>query len=864
MCYHERKCRLGLAGCVLVGLALPLAVPPRGQSAAPPGHGRTDLYGDPLPPGAVARLGSMRLRHLRVMGQLPLAFSPDGRLLATLGWTIRLWEVPTGRLVREIEHGEFSEISLTFSPDGKKLLSTHDAQVWIWDVATGKGERLWAGRGHSGPVEVAFRPDGGLLAVNVGQIRLYDFPSRKEVGVLEDKDASGARGLTFSPDGRRLAFAVGTTLRVWDVAARKEAAKVEVGGKILALAFSADSKAVAVHPADLPVSLVHPEGRPRVVPTRVNGDGPSALRVRPGGADFLLAAGDGSVRAFPLAGRSKPQTLAPAAAGLPAFGQTVALSPDGRWVAVARRGVIRVLDLKTGKEPMHFTDHRDGSYLDAVPSPDGRRAVTRADGELRVWEVRTGKPLRRIRGKEFLRGVGWAPDGRHVVASANGRASWWDTETGRLARHVALPPGEPWRVWPAADGRALVCEFYPSGSPYYFVLLDAATGKERGRLHGDGDGQPSVTADGKWALVPDALSPESIRLKEVATGRVAWKKEAPGLLPHGCFSPDAGLLLATRSLAGGGVEMEVWETAAGAVPGGALRLPAVGRVEMEVWETAAGRAVGPRVGLGTWASNAAAECLSPNGRVVVLNAHQGVDFSGPLGRGWRSIPVSRILLLETSTGRVRHRLPAVGSVTKAVFSPDGRHFLTVGADATVLVWDAYPSTLARAHPGARLWDDLAVDDAEKAFAAVCRLVAAPGSAVKELGRRLKPVAVDSARVRGWLAELDDESFAGREAAGRGLEALGEDVEIALERALAAKPAPEARRRLERLLGRLRRGEPTAVRRQRARALEVLEQVGTPEARRLLEALARGAAEARLTQEAKAAARRLAGRAAGTP
>src|SRR5262245_27561627 len=103
-------------------VALVLGLPGVSRSAGPPGA-RTDLYGDPLPPAAVPRLGSRRLRHL--MRPPRLAFSPDGRLLATLGSTIRLWETATGRLVRELSHGELGELDLTFLPDGKKLLSAH-------------------------------------------------------------------------------------------------------------------------------------------------------------------------------------------------------------------------------------------------------------------------------------------------------------------------------------------------------------------------------------------------------------------------------------------------------------------------------------------------------------------------------------------------------------------------------------------------------------------------------------------------------------------------------------------------------------------------------------------------------------------
>src|SRR2546421_6221252 len=76
------------------------------QAAAEPAPKHADLYGDPIPADAIARLGSVRLRHAD--GVSSLAFSPDGRLLASVSHDqmIYLWDVPTGQLVRRLKgHG---------------------------------------------------------------------------------------------------------------------------------------------------------------------------------------------------------------------------------------------------------------------------------------------------------------------------------------------------------------------------------------------------------------------------------------------------------------------------------------------------------------------------------------------------------------------------------------------------------------------------------------------------------------------------------------------------------------------------------------------------------------------------------------
>lgn len=91
--------------------------------------------------------------------------------------------------------------------------------------------------------------------------------------------------------------------------------------------------------------------------------------------------------------------------------------------------------------------------------------------------------------------------------------------------------------------------------------------------------------------------------------------------------------------------------------------------------------------------------------------------------------------------------------------------------------------------------------------------------------------------------------------------MGESAQVLLRKALANKPSAEARRRLEALLTRMPKPLPTGETLRQLRAPEVLELIGTPEARRVLQTLAQGAREAHLTEEARAALDRLAKRTA---
>jgi len=140
---------------------------------------------------------------------------------------------------------------------------------------------------------------------------------------------------------------------------------------------------------------------------------------------------------------------------------------------------------------------------------------------------------------------------------------------------------------------------------------------------------------------------------------------------------------------------------------------------------------------------------------------------------------------------------------------------------------------------------------------MCTLARSPRQTVPFLRDRVRPVPEpDPKRLARLLADLDSQEFTAREKATRELGELGEVAEPALRQALDKQPSLETRQRVERLLKEMEGPVTSLSRLQVLRAVEVLEQAGTAEARAALKVLADGAAAARLTQEARAALGRL--------
>jgi RNA polymerase sigma factor (sigma-70 family) len=823
---------------------------------------RVDRYGDPLPPGAVARIGTTRFQGRD--GVSVAAFSPDGKLFATGGpsWSkARLWDAKSGKLLLEMplavpskpNYGGSSVTTLAFSPDGKRLAfgGYWSPSVCLWDVEAGKQLHVfdnwaegWENQAfvEEGPI-LAFTPDGRTLVGGArdGSVRLWDVETGREQARLTGSDKA-VLGMGLSADGKILLTAdYDGNAHLWDLAARKRLRSFDTAaGRQHTHRLAPDGQTFAYMTAD-GVIIVRDtvEGKER---HRLQGDA-KALRLAyaPDSKALLTARADGVVTAWDVRTGEKRKAaecrLAGPEAAIPPSGPDGAwFAPDGRALAWAVGCTVRLWDLAAGAESPRLEGHRSAVWSVGF-SADGRSLVTTSiTGEVGGWDPATGAARHPIRAW-----LSWDP--RTRLSADRRRALSVTGETGRTRKPG---PGEATvYLWePFADrppvrlqgqtGPAYHAAFTPDGRSVIAThhdgtigVYDAATGKLVRAVKGkEYLYHPTFAPDG--ATFATLASDSVLRLWDLGTGRELRTFPSPPVACCLAFSPD-GKVIAT----GHGAS---WELA----PGGGMRLPGPGDW-LCLWEAASGKQLQR---LRTEQHRVNAVEFSTDGRLIATAGGDGT-----------------VRLWEAVSGLERRRLKGHREGVNAVaFAPDGWRLASGGFDGTALVWEVFAP--GRSDPSeaelAAWWDDLAGEPA-KANRAVGALAAARATAAF-LAKRVKPVeAPDEQRLARLIADLDGDRFRDREAATKELERLQELAGPMLRQALTAHPSAEARRRIDGLLEQLAKPlrHPESLR--AVRAAEVLELAGTPDARRLLQALARGAPAGRLTQEAKASLGRLARR-----
>ncbi len=665
--------------------------PAPASARADGGRGRVDLFGDPLPAKALARLGTVRFRHqgyglvglaavnnqvlvsvgedgrvcwwdiqtgrplhsLRVAGlQLRgCALSGDGTRLAVGGsfkaentappeYVVRVLDAASGKTVREFNRGKEDVLGrgLTLTPDGKLLSLSHSGILRLEEVATGI-ELLRESFALARPAGLTLSADGKVVAVYGRKVHVWEWQSGNPPREVPH-GWYGAQSASLSPDGKTLVTdAHGADgLRLWDAGSGKLLRTVPGSNSRYwqRLAISPDGRhLVSASYRETPLTLRDFSTLKKVRRWDPPGDSRFAhLAFTPDSRRLAVSLSENALAVWDLTTgevAASPQGHHNA----PSF---VALLAGGTAITAGDDGTARLWDARTGK-PGHELRVANHWLRGAAVSPDGKWLATSQQGEtpaVRLWDVASGKQIHRLAGHGSLgglRALRFTPDGKHLLSWGDDMdLRRWDVRAGTLVAEHAIRP-----VSPAADKNA----------------EPATTWEMAGRLDG-----ALITADGSRLVFS---SHQGVQVFDSATGKqVGWFDHDSGHTEGLASSPDGRRLL----LSGWGKPRRV------VLPAGRI-VNRSGPPVVSVRELATGRLVWRREVEGV-ADRMGGVAFSPDGRTYAV--------------GVGSVP-ARIEFGEAATGKVTATLRDVpGRVESLAFSPDGTRLIAGLRDTTALIW----------------------------------------------------------------------------------------------------------------------------------------------------------------------------------
>jgi RNA polymerase sigma factor (sigma-70 family) len=402
----------------------------------------TDTHGDPLPAGALARLGTVRFRTPE--GATFLSFLPGDTTLLTAGGVLSTWELGTGKEVRRDDCNGNSR-TFALAPDGKTLAVGTYADnptvvaIYLRDVTTGRV--LQECRGHSKWVRsLAFSADGRTLVSGSHDksVRFWDVATGKELRRFDEPDMVLA--VALSPDGKALATTcfhspdAKWTVRLRDAATGREQRSFKADVPVFQVAFC-------------------PDGQTLLALAPNNGGQPTSTI-------YLWDVATGKLRQI---------------TGQPEFGYAGAFSPDGKTLATGNVQGIVLWDVATAKERRRLGKQRVG-LAGLTFSGDGKLLASLGDGTIHLWDAATGqeRPVPAEGHQGSVGAVVFLPDGKTLASAGRDLTlRLWEAATGRPVRQQRMPAEmTDLDGWFAPDGSTLT---WREGKRV--AQLDVATGK---------------------------------------------------------------------------------------------------------------------------------------------------------------------------------------------------------------------------------------------------------------------------------------------------------------------------------------------------------------------------------------------------
>ncbi len=466
-----------------------------------------------------------------------LVFSPDGSQLASVGGydrTVLIWEVQTGRLLRQLHGHTAAVLCCRYSPDGKILATGGEGETLLWDTVSGELVRSLAGTVR-GVCAIRFIGQGERLVTgdNNGKIQIFATATGELIRALPG----------HASEGENIGLAAKAMLATLGVEEMPPMLRTR-------LDVTRDGKRILSAGLMLPRIWDVETGRPvRDLPT--NTLAISTVSFSPDESQYMIA-GD-AIRIYDSTNGKLIREFKHDMDG------TVAYSPDSQYLISSISSGLRIWDANSGAEQATFFGHTGGAGPVAV-HPDGILIASGgADKTVKIWELNGGRPPIRLRASQrSVYAAAWSPDGDLLASASRGAgAVVWDMRDGttRFPIHDKTQVVSAVAVSPGGDS------VVAAGGDFVIRLRDGSTGELKKELKGHKSAVAWMlfSKDGKTLF--SAAQDNSLRVWDVESGKTATTLPHQSIVSHLALSQNGLILVACEKNDNGRSCVRVWDTA---------------------------------------------------------------------------------------------------------------------------------------------------------------------------------------------------------------------------------------------------------------------------------------------------------------